>query len=54
MKIKSSGTKAFTCVKWVIGYNFDIDDCAESKFDTHKELIALIYWRLLKTPQLAT
>ena len=35
------GTKGFTCGKWFIGYNFGIDDGAESKFGTHKELIIL-------------
>jgi len=30
------GIKVFTCGKWIIGYNFDIDDGAESKFGTHK------------------
>ena len=45
LKIYSStlrpGTKAFTCGKWIICYNFGIDDGAESKFRTHKELIVL-------------
>ena len=35
------GTKGFTSGKWIIGYKFGIDDGAESKFDTHKELIVL-------------
>ena len=35
------GTKGFTCGKWIIGYNFGIDDGAESKFGKHKELIVL-------------
>ena len=35
------GTKEFTRGKWIIGYNFGIDDGAESKFGTHKELIVL-------------
>ena len=34
-------TEGFTCGKWFIGYNFGIDDDAESKFDTNKELIVL-------------
>ena len=34
-------TKAFTCGKWNIGSNFGIDNGAESKFGTHKELIVL-------------
>ena len=34
-------TKGFTCGKWFIGYNLGIDDGAESKFGTHKELIVL-------------
>ena len=33
--------KAFTCGKWNIGSNFGIDNGAESKFGTHKELIVL-------------
>ena len=33
--------KEFTCEKWTIGYNFGIDDGAESKFGAHKELIVL-------------
>ena len=37
----SPGTKGFTCGKWIIGYNFDVDDGAESKLGTHKELIVL-------------
>ena len=35
------GTKGFNCGKWIIDYNFGTDDGAESKFGTHKELIAL-------------
>ena len=35
------GTKWFTCLKWFIGYNFGINNGAESKFGTHKELNAL-------------
>ena len=35
------GTKGFTCGKWIIACNFGIDDGAESKFGTHKELIVL-------------
>ena len=35
------GTKGFTCGQWIIDYNFGIDDGAESKFGTHKELIVL-------------
>ena len=35
------GTKAFTCGKWIIGYNFGIDDGEDSKFGTHKELMVL-------------
>ena len=31
----------FTCGKWINGYHFGIDDGAESKFGTHKELIVL-------------
>ena len=34
-------TQGFTCGKWFIGYNLSIDDGAESKFGTHKELIVL-------------
>ena len=30
----------FICGKWFIGYNFGIDDGAESKFGTLKKLIA--------------
>ena len=33
------GTKGFTCGKWIIAYNFGIDDGAEYKFGAHKELI---------------
>ena len=29
-------TKVFTCGKRIIGYNFGVDDGAESKFGTHK------------------
>ena len=32
--------KWFVCGKWFIGYNFGLDDGAESKTGTHKELIA--------------
>ena len=35
------GTKGFTCGKWIIDYNFGIDDGAELKFGTHKEPIVL-------------
>ena len=35
------GTKGFTCGKWLIGYNFGIDDAAELKFGTLKKLIVL-------------
>ena len=35
------GTKGFSRWKWMIDYNFGIDDVAESKFGTHKELIVL-------------
>ena len=35
------GTEGFSCGKWIIGYNFGIDDGSESKFRTHKELIVL-------------
>ena len=35
------GTEGFTSRKWIIGYKFGIDDGAESKFNTHKELIVL-------------
>ena len=35
------GTKSFTCGKWIIGYNFDIDDGAEWKFGIHEELMVL-------------
>ena len=35
------GTEGFTCGKWFIGYNFGIEDDAELKFGTHKELIIL-------------
>ena len=31
----------FTCGKWIIDYNFRIDDSAELKFGTHEELIVL-------------
>ena len=34
-------TKGFTCGKWIIGYNFAIDDGDKSKFITHEELILL-------------
>ena len=30
--------KWFVCGKWFIGYNFGLDDGAESKTGTHKEL----------------
>ena len=33
------GTKGFTRRKWFVSYNFGIDDGAESKFGTNKELI---------------
>ena len=36
------GTKGVSCGKWIIGYNFGIDDGAESKFGTQKELILLL------------
>ena len=32
--------KWFVCGKWFVGYNFGLDDGAESKTGTHKELIA--------------
>ena len=32
--------KCFICVKWFIGCNFSLDDGAESKIGTHKELFA--------------
>ena len=32
--------KWFVCGKWFIGYNFGLDDGAESKTGTHKELVA--------------
>ena len=35
------GTKGFNCGKLIIDYNLGTDDGAESKFGTHKELIAL-------------
>ena len=35
------GTKGFTWGKWIISYNFGIDDGTESKFGTHKELTVL-------------
>ena len=35
------GVKGFSCWKWMIDYNFGIDDVAESKFGTHKQLIVL-------------
>ena len=35
------GTKGFTRGKWIIGYNFGIDDGTGSKFGTPKELIVL-------------
>ena len=35
------GTKAFTCGKWFIAYNFDIDDGAEWEFGTRKELTVI-------------
>ena len=31
----------FTCGKWYIGYNFGIDDGAESEFGTYKELTVI-------------
>ena len=34
-----SGSLRPGCEKWIIGYNFCIDDDAESKFGTQKELI---------------
>ena len=34
-------TKGFICGKCIIGYNYGIDDGAESKLGTHKELIVL-------------
>ena len=37
----SPGTKGFTWWKWIIGYNFGIDDGAESKFGASKELTVL-------------
>ena len=39
--MKDVGTKGLTCGKWIIGYNFGIDDGAELKFCTHKELVIL-------------
>ena len=33
------GTGGFTCGKGIIAYNFGIDDGAELKFGTHRELI---------------
>ena len=38
--------KGFTCGKWIIGYNFEIDDGAELKFGPHKELIVLNIWKV--------
>ena len=35
------GSEGFTCGKWIIFYNFGIDDGAELKFGTHEELIVL-------------
>ena len=35
------GTKLFTWGKWIISYNFGIDDGTESKFGTQKELTVL-------------
>ena len=35
------GTWKFTCGKRFIGFNFGIDDGAESKFGTHKDIIVL-------------
>ena len=34
-------SQTFNCGKWIIGYNFGIDDGTELKFGTHKELIFL-------------
>ena len=31
----------YTCEKWIIGYNLDMDDGVKSNFGTHKELIVL-------------
>ena len=39
--ISSSLRPGITCGKWFIGYNFGINDGAESQFRTHKELIVL-------------
>ena len=33
------GTKECTCGKWFVGYKFGINDGAELKFDTHKEIV---------------
>ena len=33
------GTRGFICGKGIIAYNFGIDDGAELKFGTHRELI---------------
>ena len=35
------GIKEFSCWKWMIDYNFGIDDAAESKFGIHKQPIVL-------------
>ena len=35
------GTKGFTWGKWIIGYNFRLDDGTESKFGTSEKLIVL-------------
>ena len=35
------GTKRITWGKWIISYKFGIDDGAESKFGTNKELMVL-------------
>ena len=39
--LRTQVTWGFTCGKWIIAYNFGIDDGAESKFGTHKDLIVL-------------
>ena len=35
----------FTCEKWFTGYNFGIENGAESKFGTNEELIVLKIWK---------
>ena len=37
----SLGTEGFICGKWIIDYNLGIDDNAELRLGTHKELIVI-------------